>query len=200
MNLVASGLLRGTATGLTVNMIRKTGAHMTLLQEHLKSRHFDLNLHRACLDDDNFVATLYLYTQTGRLAGFQQYRPHAPKNVNNCPRESRYFTYRTPGTFAVWGMESFHLSPYTLFVTEGVFDACRLTELGVSAVAVLSNNPPTDFRNWLRSTNRHVVAVCDNDAAGRKLAKYAHTAVFTEDHDLGDSTEEFVRSLVNRYT
>jgi hypothetical protein len=47
--------------------------------------------------------------------------------------------------------------------------------------------------------NRKVVAVCDNDTAGRKLAKFGDVSVFCEDHDLGDSTDEFVNTLVSQF-
>jgi DNA primase len=86
-----------------------------------------------------------------------------------------------------------------VFVCEGVFDACRLTEKGCAAVAVLSNNTGWDLKNWLSMLNRRVVAVCDNDPAGRKLAKFGHEAVFTTDKDLGDSSEDYVNSLVLHY-
>lgn len=169
------------------------------LVEHLKSRHLDLELHRPVLDEENCVATFYLYNLSGKLVGFQQYRPLADKKPFNNPRESKYFTFNKAGV-AVFGVESLHLTPHVVFVTEGVFDAARLTSRGVSAVAVLSNNPSQDVRNFLHSLGRLVVAVCDNDPAGRKLARVGNVAVFTEDKDLGDSSEEFVDSLVKRFT
>ena len=169
------------------------------LVEHLKSRHLDLELHRPVLDLENNVATFYLWNLSGSLCGFQQYRPEASKAPSNHPRESRYFTYRKQPTLALFGVESLHLTPSVVFLTEGVFDACRLTELGVSALAVLSNDPTPQLHEFLRCLNRKVVVVADNDAAGRKLAKFGHEVVFCEDKDLGDSSEEFVRELVYKY-
>jgi hypothetical protein len=101
---------------------------------------------------------------------------------------------------ALWGVESLHLTPHVVFLTEGVFDACRLTERGFSALAVLSNNPGADLKNWLSMLNRKVVAVCDNDDAGRKLAKYGDCCVFTTDKDLGDSSEEYVTELLESHS
>ena len=172
---------------------------MKTVLEHLKERHLDVDLHRPMVDEVERVATFFLYNLSGALVGYQQYRPEGEKKPNNNPKEGKYFTYRKQPTLAVWGVESLNLTPGVVFVCEGVFDAARLTNKGVSALAVLSNNPSSDLRNWLTMLNRKVVAVCDNDDAGRKLAKFGDVAVFCEDHDLGDSTDEFVNNLVKEF-
>lgn len=172
---------------------------METLVEHLKKRHLDLELHRPVLDLENDVATFYLWNLSGKFCGYQQYRRFGEKKPQNNPKLGKYFTYRKQPTLGVWGVESLHLSPNVVFLTEGVFDACRLTEKGYSALAVLSNNTGWDLKNWLSMLNRKVVAVCDNDDAGRKLAKFGDVSVFCTDHDLGDSTDEFVNTLVLRF-
>ena len=172
---------------------------MEPLAQHLKRRHLDVTLHNPVLDDVERVATFYLWNLSGQLVGYQQYRPEGIKKPQNNPKEGKYFTYRKMPTLAVWGVESLHLTPHVLFLTEGVFDAARLTERGVSAVAALSNNPTADFRNWLTCLNRKVVAVCDNDDAGRRLAKFGDVAVYTEEHDLGDSSDEYVTQLMEKF-
>lgn len=172
---------------------------METLVEHLKKRHLDLELHRPVLDLENDVATFYLWNLSGKFCGYQQYRRFGEKKPQNNPKQGKYFTYRKQPTLAVWGVESLHLSPNVVFLTEGVFDACRMTERGYSALAVLSNNTGWDLKNWLGMLNRKVVAVCDNDDAGRRLAKFGDVAVFCEDHDLGDSTDEFVNNLVLQF-
>ena len=156
----------------------------------------DMDLHRPILDPVEGVITFMLWNLSGQMVGYQQYRPEAGKDRKNSPRESKYFTYRKSPTLAVWGVESLHLTPGIVYITEGIFDACRLTKLGVSALAVLSNDPRPELKNWLDSLNRLVVVVADNDPAGRKLAKFGHRVVYTTDHDLGDSSEEFVLNLV----
>lgn len=168
------------------------------LVDHLCSRHMDLDLHRPMLDEVENVATFYLWNLSGQLVGYQQYRPLGEKRPQNNPKEGKYFTYRKQPTLAVWGVESLQY-PGTVFVCEGVFDACRLTEKGCAAVAVLSNNPTADLANWLACLNRRVVAVCDNDPAGRRLAKFGHDVVYTHEKDLGDSSEDYVDSLVLHY-
>lgn len=169
------------------------------LRDHLLSRHVDLDLHRPVIDEHSNVATFYLWNLSGQLVGYQQYRPDCDKKMQNNPRDGRYFTYRRNDTIAVWGVESLKLSSDMIFLTEGIFDAARLTEKGVSALAVLSNNPNKDLKNWLRTLNRRVIAVCDNDVAGRKLAKFGDKVEYSLDKDLGDSSDEFVNILISKY-
>lgn len=166
------------------------------LKTHLLERHLDLELHRPWLDTTEGVATFPLWNLSGQMVGYQQYRPGASKKYQNDPKSGRYFTFRKPPTVAVWGVESLHLTPNLVFLTEGVFDACRLTQRGFSAVAALSNDPTTDLRNWLSCLNRTVVAVVDNDRAGAKLAKFGDLVLKTGAKDLGDSTDEEVSLLL----
>lgn len=172
---------------------------METVLAHLKRRHLDVDLHRPMVDEVDRVATFYLWNLTGMLCGYQQYRPEGLKKPQNNPKEGKYFTYSKQSTLAVFGVESLHLTPNVVFLTEGVFDAARLTERGYSALAALSNNPAKDLHNFLSCLNRKVVAVCDNDQAGRRLAKFGHCCVFTTDKDLGDSSEEFVTDLLKTY-
>jgi DNA primase len=173
---------------------------MESILQHLVSRHVDLNLHRPVMDETERVATFFLYNLSGQIVGYQQYRPDASKDKKNNPREGRYFTYRPKHTIAVWGLESLDLRNGLVFVTEGIFDAARLTELGQPALAVLSNDPSVDTRNFLNCLGRRVVAVCDPDRAGRKLAKVGHHAeIMPAEHDLGDAPAEFVRQLISKY-
>ena len=169
---------------------------MQTVLEHLKSRHLDVELHRPMVDEVERVATFFLWNLSGEVVGYQQYRPEGDKKPNNNPKLGKYFTYRQKPTLGVWGVESLHLTPHVVFLTEGLFDAARLTQRGYSALACLTNNPQKDLKNWLQLLNRKVVAVCDNDVAGRKLAKFGDTVVYCEDKDLGDSTDEFVTKVL----
>lgn len=173
---------------------------MTILQ-HLRSRYFDTELHTAWIDENEGVATFPLWNLSGKLVGYQQYRPIGDKKRFNHPKEGRYFTFRKERVVGVWGLESWNLSN-TLFVTEGIFDACRLTRLGYSAVATLSNDVDDSLKRWLWTIrkSRPVVTVCDNDAAGRYLAKYGHLFHVVETGDLGAAEEEYVANLAKEYS
>jgi hypothetical protein len=148
------------------------------------------------IDDAERVATFFLWNLSGKLVGYQQYRPEGEKKPQNNPKQGKYFTYRKQPTVAVWGVESLHLTPHVVFVTEGIFDAARLTERGMSALAVLSNNTGWDLRNWLGMLNRKVVAVCDGDAAGARLAKFGDVSLCLLDgKDLGECSDGVVDML-----
>lgn len=172
---------------------------MNLLQ-HLKERHLDVNLHTTWLDAKENVVSFPLFNLSGQMVGYHQYRPDKQKECFNNPKNSRYFTKKKDGKVGLWGLESWYLSK-TLFLTEGLFDAARLTEKGVSALAVLSNDVNESTKKWLSCVRkfRKVVAVCDNDAAGKKLKKLGNEWVVTKDKDLGDSDDLFVETLLKKY-
>jgi hypothetical protein len=164
----------------------------------------DLDLHRPVVDEATGTVTLYLWNLSGQLVGYQQYNPYGDKKLCgskvNAKANGKYFTYRKQPTVAVWGLESLYQSSGVVYITEGVWDACRLTELGETALATLGNDPPRDYGNWLEMLGRPVVAVCDNDAAGRKLRKYGNYVETVEGgKDLGESPDEYVRHLVSKY-
>ena len=166
---------------------------------HLHSRYFSMNLHRAWLDEG--VATFPLWNLSGQLVGYQQYRPFADKKAKNDPREGRYFTRLARDRVGVWGLESWQFSD-TLFICEGVFDACKVTWLGYSAVALFSSQVNDTTVSWLNSVgrNRLVVALCDGDSVGLGLSKYAHNHVHIHPwHDVGDAPLEYVQDLCQRF-
>lgn len=173
---------------------------MTIL-EHLHSRYLDLSVHRVWVDEETGLATFPLWNLSGQLVGYQQYRPSASKEAKNDPRDGRYFTRLKEAKVGVWGLESYYLSN-TLFITEGIFDAARISYFGYAAVATLSYNLAPSTASWLRAvrSSRHIVAICDSDAAGRHLSKYAHTYhVVSGYKDLGDASQEYVKRLLNNY-
>ncbi len=170
------------------------------IRTHLQQRHLNLELHRPILDEDLNIATFICWNLSGQLVGYQQYNPNGNKKIFNNKLEGKYYTYRKLPTVSVWGLESLHISSGPIFLTEGIFDAARLTNLGYSALATMSNDPPKDYKNWLHLLRRPIVAVCDNDAAGRKLAKFGNfVEIVPEGKDLSDAPESYVRFLVNKY-
>ncbi len=153
------------------------------------------------MNEEKVCAVFPLYTLDGKMVGYQNYLPLMGKEKNNNPYESRYFLKFPNGHIGVWGLESWSFTN-TLFVTEGIFDAARLTEMGVSAIALLSSNPKPLWP-FLRLTRlyRPIVAICDQDDAGALLAKFGHKSYTVQSgKDLGDASENEVSWIVKSFT
>lgn len=163
--------------------------------QHLKDRWFDPILYPT-VSVDGTEMTLPLYNMSGKMVGYQTYNPTLPKCHVDDPRQARYFTWVTKPSgsknseLAVWGLETVHWADSVLFLTEGVFDACRLHWYGLPAVAVLSNNP-VHLVDWLKALPSKKVACVQGDSAGLKLAKYGDRSVMLpEGKDVGDLNED----------
>lgn len=166
------------------------------VRRHLIDRHVDLNLHKPIINEDERVAYFLLHNLSGQIVGYQQYKPDRSKIKSNDPRDGKYFTRPSKDKICIFGVESLNRSG-PLFLTEGIFDACRLTNLGYAAIASLSNNP-VKMKSFLWSLNRFTVAICDGDEAGKKLAKYGTVSyIMDEGKDLGDCTDEEVSQILD---
>jgi len=173
------------------------------IHSHLSSRFLDVNIHRTLIDEEEQVATFFLYNLSGQIVGYQQYRPLGEKYDYQNPKTGKYYTYRNSDypTVALFGLESYYFTPDILFVVEGVFDAARLTSRGISCVATLCNSPPKDYRNFFSCLPRKVVIICDNDSSGKKLSKFSdnYIVVPEEFKDLGAAPNDYINFVVERY-
>lgn len=170
---------------------------MTILA-HLHSRYLNTKLHKVWVNEQEGVATFPIWNLSGQLLGYQAYSPDKDKTAQNDPRYGRYFTRLKDGKVGVWGLESWSLSN-TLYVTEGIFDAARITYFGYSAIAVFGNALSHSCEKWLWlvKQNRPVVTICDNDEAGKKLQKYGHKShTVMKYKDLGEADQTYVKALL----
>ena len=177
---------------------------MTTMAEHLRGRWFDTAKYPNVVVTDD-VATFPLYNMSGQYVGYQTYNPSQPKKEVGDPRLQKYFSWVTKpcasknAELAVWGLETVHWTDGFLFLTEGVFDACRLHWHGLPAVAVLSNNP-VHLGGWLMALPSTKVACVQGDKAGRNLAKFGDEKVFLpEGKDVGDLTEMEFATFFGKY-
>ncbi|QGT54831.1 hypothetical protein b23_0216 [Synechococcus phage B23] len=174
--------------------------HRISLTEHLKQRHLNIELHRPIICESEYVATFLIYNLSGQIVGYQKYRPQGCKKTFNCAEKSKYYTYRKLPTVTIWGVESLKFHSKCIFLTEGIFGAARMTNIERSALAVLSNDCPKDYVNWLQMLNRPIVSVCDNDSAGKKLSKFGNYVEIVPDiKDLGESSDDYVSYLIDKY-
>jgi hypothetical protein len=175
---------------------------MTTVAETLKNRYFDVNRHTVWVSEPERVAVVPLWNLSGQLTGYHHYRPDRLKDENNHPYDSRYFTRVTNAPVTVWGLESWYYSN-TLFILEGLFDAARVTWNGFSAVSVFSSDIGKSTLGWLNMVKqfRPVVAICDNDAAGVKLAKHGHEYYTVQSaKDFNEADEAEVLSFLQKYS
>lgn len=169
------------------------------IEKHLQERFMDTSIHECWIDYNENIATFPLWNLSGQLIGYTVYRPLSEKKKCN-DAKGRYYTYRIKEFISVWGLESWKFSN-TLFLTEDIFDACRLTHHGYSAIAVLSNGVNTNTKKWLKIVKniRPIVVICDNDNSGDGLRKLGHYSYKTVANDLGDSTEDEVNYIIEKY-
>jgi hypothetical protein len=173
------------------------------LEQHLRDRHMDINLHMPIISDQ--IATFLLYNLSGQIVGYQRYNPAFPSAFAGDGRQSnlrdrRYYNYVSPNKIGLFGLESFHKDVPCVFVVEGVFDACRLTSQGACAIAMLTNTPSSSMKNFLICLSKPLIAICDNDPSGRKLRSIGHYHETVRDgKDLGDCSQDFVDYILKKY-
>lgn len=166
------------------------------LNLHLLARNFDPDLYEnIVLNHEENVLTVYLHCLNGKLVGYQQYRPDCNDKRTNNPKLARYFTYRTPGNIAVWGLETLDYSRKRLYVVEGIFKASALHMLGHNAVALLTGSPSIDMLNWLRSLPFELYAIGDNDDTGKRLVRAVGNGTCFE-KDVDEYSLEELESLL----
>jgi len=155
----------------------------------------DFNIHTPSISKDS--ATFFLYNLSGQIVGYQRYMPLNFKKKRN-DEMGRYYTYRS-NNIGIFGLETYTLDCPCVFLTEGIFDAVRLTRRGCCALALLCNNPDSSLYNFLHCLGKPLVSICDKDIGGRSLRKVGHYFEESPEKDLGVSDESFVDYLIKTY-
>lgn len=167
------------------------------MRQHLESRFFTPDLYTGVTVTDNNM-TVILWNLSGQMCGYQVYSPLLPKKAK-VPVEAKYFTHITSGQNAVWGLETVDWDSAYIFITEGIFDACRLHRYGLPAVAVLGSNPQ-HLVGWFKSLSQTTVACCQGDKAGLLLSLTTDCAIYLpEGHDVSDLDEDKFYEMFSPY-
>lgn len=152
------------------------------------------------VDEVECKATFLLYgLKSQRLLGYQTYNPKSLEKKVNDPLGGRYFTYqprtKSSGDYAVFGSE-YTKGSEVVFITEGVFEAVRLIEMGYDSIAVLCSSPPEGMVRELHRRWKRVVWCGDNDKAGNNssLVDNSERMCFNEDLDEVDE-QTLVREI-----
>ena len=167
---------------------------------HLKRRGLDPKKTRVILDQETDSAVFLLFNLSGQLIGYQQYNPVGEKKgkAGSDPKTAKYWTWVTregkKRALAVWGLETLDDRPY-VFLVEGIFDAVKLHNAELPALAVLSNDPKS-LAAWLKALRKYVIVIADNDKAGNKLKKMGELALTTPEpyNDLGEMPQEEIEN------
>jgi hypothetical protein len=149
------------------------------------------------VDTDNQLFTRFIYNLSGQVVGYQAYNWRADKKPKN-DVTGRYWTWLTKTDtkttmMGIMGLEHARWGE-TLYLVEGQFEQATAVAYGLNCVAVLTNNP-RHLKNWFSCYPGPVVALCQDDAAGRKLANLADRAVMLP-ADLDELDQEQVRCLL----
>ena len=159
----------------------------------------DPERYHVIVDEEEQIATWFLFDLTGRITGYQQYRPDSMQKKTNDPKDARYYTYVPKMTDAMFGLETVKIDSDPVIIVEGVFKATKLHKLGYAAIAVLTCDPKRQrpFFRILRQTRR-LFAVGDPDSAGQKLVNRVK-AGFCSVADLDEMSDADVTKRVERY-
>lgn len=149
------------------------------MRQHLKRRHLDIELYSG-LSVGHDVVVFPMWNLSGQMVGYQQYRPDGNKKERRNPKVGKYYTQvrkegKTSATTA-WGLDRLNMNRRRVYLVEGIFKACRFHNLGLNALAVISNDPK-HLKSWLTSLGYELYSVCDGDKAGIKLAKYGNRSI-----------------------
>ena len=160
---------------------------------HLLARGFDPSKYDVSIDEVNGSATFLLWNRLGQLIGYQRYTPRYPKK-SSYKEGLSYFTWASKPNHTIWGWEYVDANASTLYLTEGIFDAIKIHNAGKYAIALLGNAGSPGVRQYLRALPYKLVAICDNDSAGKELAKAADLwyTVPSDYKDLGEMPQEEV--------
>lgn len=155
------------------------------------------------VDFDSEVVVFPLLTvDRSKLIGYQRYRWNEPKIRGNQEHgNQRYFTYVSEAYkgMAIYGWDNcFGHGP--LIVTEGIFDALKVTNCWWDCVALLTNQPTKQFKDWFRMVTRGrcVCAVLDQGEPTDRWLQLADYVWYppSQYKDLGDMPLDEVRPFI----
>jgi len=153
------------------------------------------------VDWSNEVVTFPIYSST-KWVGYQRYRWNAEKiRGNEQGKHQRYFThvqseYRG---MAVYGWDNcFGHGP--LFVVEGIFDALKVTNCWWDCIALTTNKPTKQFKQWFKmvTRGRTTISLMDRGEPSERWTQLTDIAISVpcDFNDVGDMTLEQARPFI----
>lgn len=143
--------------------------------EHIRERGLR-PWHKAWVDYDNELVTFPIFFGD-KLAGSQKYNWKDLKKGRD--NTGRYYTYVSDAykQCICYGMDNC-IGYGPIYIVEGIWDSIRLSNCWVDSLAVLCNDPHKQLRQWIKiyAAGRPIIAVCDRDSAGGRLASVGDCA------------------------
>lgn len=163
---------------------------------HLNSRKYDVERYKHhYIDEENEIATFYLFDRDHRWTGFQKYNPNSTlKKINNSEQDGRYFNHNLKGELCVWGLENLTYNG-SLFVTESIFKSAAIHMAGFDSVTQLTSGCSKQFLDLVYGIDSHAIFIGDNDPAGIKFSKYMPGG-FVLEKDLDEYPTEELRKIL----
>jgi len=112
----------------------------------------------------NGTVHFLLYSLTGKITGYQRYKPDGLKSSrsNRLGSAAKYYTYITKGEMGFWGSESYDPKA-PLFFTEGVFNAVKIHNSGYPCLAILCSTPSKEMAGFFNTLPNPKIILRDND-------------------------------------
>lgn len=148
--------------------------------------------YRQWFDDEGGVVQFPLYDFRGMLAGYQTYRPGAPKQHSN-PKMARYFTRARQQL--CWGTY-LPLRPGPIFLTEAIFKSVALHRAGYNSWSVLGSNISAPLKQQLDLLPYDFRCIGDGDAAGIQFSRTFANGLTTGAKDLDEMLIWQMRDLI----
>ena len=144
------------------------------VRQHLLDRGFDADHYQYDYDVETGTIRIRLYSTDGKFIGYHEYRPHTTNKGGDDKRShtKRYHTDvpdKNKAQTAFWGVENIDPNKSYLFITEGIFDAAPINQLGEPAISVLGANISGSKMQQLRFLGKKLIAILDNDKAGTSV-------------------------------
>jgi DNA primase len=172
------------------------------IEQHLRERGLNPQTTRVIIDKESGVATFLIVDPSGKFIGYQKYDPTKDKKQRpgDDPKNLKYYTYimEPYKQSAIWGWETIDKSKSFIFIAEGIFDAIKIHNMGLPALAVLGAGKKPAVEQQLGLLGKTIIAILDRDKAGNKLKRLSDKwYVVPEPYkDLGEMPQEEVNIFI----
>lgn len=174
------------------------------ITSHLLQRGLDLrNYSSVYVSEEEYSATFLLWNLSGQLVGYQEYRPLGSKKEKKDLSKMKYRTQVGQGFHQpVWGLESILPTTKQIFLVEGIFDAAKLHQAGVSALAIFSSGSSRQLAQFLNLLPYRLISILDNDDSKKSFSSFSDRTLITPSpyKDVGEMPVSEIRTFLSEHS